>query len=167
MKLGRRPFGDSGWASMALSISLGVSSCPEATELCPEEGRQPSSALLRGTFDPAVLLKLGGVKLEATVLGLCLLDLSVLRSHPYLRLRLGLRLRLRLRLGPRWFKSSLRVVRVKVGVRIGSGLGLESGLGLGLGLRLGLGLGLGFSIRVRVGASVRVRVRIGTALSLA
>ena len=63
--------------------------------MCPEEGRQPSSALLlRGTFDPAGLLQLGEVQLEATVLGLCLLGLSVLRSHPCLRLRLRLCLRL-------------------------------------------------------------------------
>ena len=52
---------------------------------------------------PLVLLYLGKVLLEALVLGLCLLDLSVLRSHPCLRicLRLRLRLCLRLRLGLR------------------------------------------------------------------
>ena len=38
------------------------------------------------TFDPAVLLQLGKVMLEALVLGLCLLGLSVLRSRPCVRI---------------------------------------------------------------------------------
>ena len=42
--------------------------------------------LTRWTFDPAVRLYLGKVMLEALVLGLCLLGLSVLRSHPRLRI---------------------------------------------------------------------------------
>ena len=45
------------------------------------------------TFDPAVLLQLGKVMLEAMVLGLCLLGLSVLRSRPCVRICLRLRLR--------------------------------------------------------------------------
>ena len=53
-------------------------------------------ALPRWTFDPAVLLQLGKVMLEALVLGLCLLGLSVLCRRPCLRPCLRLRLRLRL-----------------------------------------------------------------------
>ena len=59
------------------------------------EAQQSSSAW---TFDPVVLLQLGRAMLEATELGLCLLGLSVLRSHPCPRICLRLRLRLRLRL---------------------------------------------------------------------
>ena len=62
-------------------------------------------ALPRWTFDPAVLLQLGKVMLEALVLGLRLLGLSVLCRRPCLRiclrLRLCLCLRLCLRLGLR------------------------------------------------------------------
>ena len=45
-----------------------------------------------------MLLQLGRAMLEATELGLCLLGLSVLRSHPCPRICLRLRLRLWLRL---------------------------------------------------------------------
>ena len=56
--------------------------------------------------------------LEAMVLGLCLLGLSVLRSRPCLRIYLRLRLRLRLwqrlglRLRRRLRSSSLRLARL-------------------------------------------------------
>ena len=71
-----------------------------------------------------MLLQLGKVVLEATVLGLCLLCLSVLRSRPCLRIRLRpclrirLQLRLRLRLRLRlwlwlwlWLRLRLRLHR--------------------------------------------------------
>ena len=86
-------------------ISLSPVELPRANESV--EVQQPSSAW---TFDPVVLLQLGRAMLEATELGLCLLGLSVLRSHPCPRicLRLWLRLRLRLRLRL-WLRMGLRL----------------------------------------------------------
>ena len=76
----------------------GCPSCPEPTgvEEAQEPGfwqRHPKVDLI----DPAVLLKLGAGILEAPVLELCLLGLSVLRSRPCLRICLRLRLRQRRR----------------------------------------------------------------------
>ena len=76
-------------------------SSPGSAELFRADGgalRRHNSralALPRWTFDPAVLLQLGKVMLEALVLGLCLLGLSMLRSRPCLRICQRLRLRLR------------------------------------------------------------------------
>jgi len=75
------------------------------------EAQQPSSAW---TFDPVVLLQLGRAMLEATELGLCLLGLSVLRSHPCPRICLQLRLRLRLRL---WLWLRMRLW-LRMGLRL-------------------------------------------------
>ena len=65
--------------------------------------RSRAQAMPRWTLDPAVLLKLGEMILEAPVVELCLFGLTVLRNRPCLRicLRLRLRLCLRLRLGLR------------------------------------------------------------------
>ena len=68
----------------ALSLPLGSTWLPRADENALS--RRNSRALPRRTFDLAVLLQLGKVLLEALVLGLCLLGLSVLCSHPCLRI---------------------------------------------------------------------------------
>ena len=69
-----------------ISLLRSDTSPPRGDESALRRDDSRARALLRGTFDPAGLLQLGEVKLEATVLGLCLLGLSVLRSHPRLRI---------------------------------------------------------------------------------
>ena len=59
--------------------------------------RSRAQAMPRWTLDPAVLLKLGEMILEAPVVELCLLGLSVLRNRPCLRICQRLRLRQRRR----------------------------------------------------------------------
>ena len=80
-------------------VLFSVSRCALSRRSGVEEAQRPNlgRAMPRWTLDPAVLLKLGEMILEAPVVELCLLGLSVLRNRPCLRICQRLRLRQRRR----------------------------------------------------------------------
>ena len=80
-------------------VLFSVSRCALSRRSGVEEAQRPNlgRAMPRWTLDPAVLLYLGKLILEALELELCLFGLSVLRNRPCLRICLRLRLRQRRR----------------------------------------------------------------------